>query len=166
MEEEQEKDTDRNGSISNIEDRPPREMVSPDVDIKEIQIEEVYNFAIEEGTFIKDHAVENPIDEVTSCAPKDHCKGETKPQRFVARMVKKEENCNAGDNGEHGEEQLTPDINAERHAWVLNVGKSEKVSQDLPTRTVLHAVDRNAEGWYMDSLYHQFGNLITQYNES
>ncbi len=63
MEEQEQKNTNRHRCISNIEYRPSRQVVSPDIDVKKVEVKEVNDLPVEQWCILKQQAVEDPVGE-------------------------------------------------------------------------------------------------------
>jgi hypothetical protein len=84
---EQDQNADSHRRISNIEDRPAREMVPEDGHVKEINIDEIYDFAVKQSPVVKQNTVKDTVDEVADRASEDERKRKTEQQPLVSHFV-------------------------------------------------------------------------------
>lgn len=130
MENQEDEHADRDRGIGDVEDRKPGKMIAKNVDVKEIDIDEIYDLAVEKNSVVKQHTVEHPVDEIADGSPENERKRESEQQSFVPHLVQVQENTDARDDGKKREEEFTADVNTECHAGVLDIRKTGKVSDD------------------------------------
>ncbi len=160
MKEKHEDDAERDGCVGNIEDGPAGQVDVEYFDIKEVYVDKIDDFAVEERGLPEDDAIEHPIDEVADRAAEDDCKRQADHESFVAYLVKIKEDCDACDNGEEGQKQPAPEIYAECHPGVFYEGQPDKIPNERVTRPKRHSGMIKMKKGKGESFDEELGQLV------
>ena len=152
--------TAADGSIGDIKNRPAGQMISEDIDIKEIRVDEIDHAAVKERAFAEEPAIEHAIDKVADCSSENHREGKAECDIFIPGLIEVDEDSGACDNGKDREKQFAADIDAERHTGILDIGEAEKIADDGAARTERQSVEVDAKPGQVQSLDPEFGQLI------
>ncbi len=150
----------RHGGVGNIEDRPARQLVAEDIHIEKVGVDEIDHLPVEERRIIKDHAIKYTIDKITDGTAQDKSECDTECKVLVACFVEIEKDADARKDGEDGKEQLSPQVDAESHTGVFDIGEPEKIAEDRPAASEWQSLDMDSQRLDVDSLYRQFCDLI------
>jgi len=148
MKNHQDQDADRYRRVGNIEDWPTRKMISEDVYIKEIYVDEIYDLTIKQPSIVEQHAVEDPIDKIANCAAKNHGKRESEKKPFIPHLVEVEQDADTRNDGKDREEQFPADVDAECHTRVFDIRKTRKIPKYGDGRSQRHPFNVDTKHLY------------------
>ncbi len=106
-------------------------MISEEIHVEKIHINEIDDLAIEQRSVIEEQAVKYPVNQVSTCSSENHRKSKPKGECFAAHFIQVQQDADARKDGENGKKQLASNIDPECHSGVFNVCQPDEIPQDL-----------------------------------
>lgn len=126
--EDNDEEADRDADIGDIENGPGVESFSEESEVGDIEVEEVNDLTVEEGSIIKNDAIENSINKISERAAEDKGERNSKKGTFLPINKNEIDNNNGSGDSKERESEFTADFNTERHTRILDKSKLKEIT--------------------------------------
>src|SRR3990172_2482618 len=129
MKDQENDNTQRNGSVGDVENRPTCDMETKKIYVEEVDVDKVHDLPVEQRCLAEDYAVEDPIDQVADGAPKDHRKRKADDKRLIFDPEQIDEDAHTRKEGEDGEKEFSPEVDPEGHPRIFDERQPHKIAE-------------------------------------
>ncbi len=155
-----EQNTTSDRRVGNIKDWPSGEVVSKNIQVKEICVDKVNHAAIEQGSLAKEDTIEHAINQIPNRTAKNHRKSDPERDVFIPGFVQIEKDPDTREDGKDRKKQLPAYIYAKSHARVFDICETQQIANDRTTCTQRKAVNVNSQERNLDPFDPQLGQLV------